>query len=56
MPFFALGEEHENLLSASPKPDEPVKERHPAWVWVTLAVAALLLGALIYRLAKMTAV
>jgi hypothetical protein len=55
MPLFALGEEHENLDRVSAKSQEEVKERHPAWIWVTLGAAALLLGALIYRLAKMTA-
>jgi hypothetical protein len=55
LPLAALGAErgNERFLAESNQPQK--SDRHPAWLWVTMGAAALALGALIYRLARMTA-
>ncbi|MCI0660919.1 MAG: DUF3999 domain-containing protein [Acidobacteria bacterium] len=57
LPVMRLDEEHENRPEAvSQLPDEPDEEGHPGWLWATLTLAALVIGILIYRLARMTVV
>jgi hypothetical protein len=57
LPLMRLDEEHENRSEAvSQLPDEPDEEGHPGWLWATLTLAALVIGILIYRLARMTVV
>ncbi|HZS09765.1 MAG TPA: DUF3999 family protein [Blastocatellia bacterium] len=53
LPLATLGSERANE-SFTAETDASKPDRHPAWLWATLAVAAVVLGALIYRLAKMT--
>jgi hypothetical protein len=50
----ALGLADELSQPPAPKPSEPWLEKQPIWLWATLALAALLLGGLIFRLARMT--
>ena len=54
LPLASLGSERTNESFTTDSADEPKPDRHPAWLWATLGAAAIVLGALIYRLAKMT--
>jgi hypothetical protein len=56
LPVMSLDEEHGRLEAASQIIDQDEEKGHPAWLWVTLAVAALVIAVLIYRLARMTVV
>ena len=56
LPVMKLDEEHDRPEPLSQIADEPDAERHPAWLWVTLTLAALVIGVLIYRLARRTVV
>ena len=56
LPVMRLEEEHDRPEAVSQLPDEPDAEGHPGWLWVTLTLAALVIGILIYRLARMTVV
>lgn len=49
---LGLGEEQSQTPPS--KSSEPWLEKQPMWLWVTLAAAALILGGLIFRLARMT--
>lgn len=49
----SLSEERE-VEAAAEAGGRPWYERQPYWLWLTMGAAGLLLGALIYRLAKMT--
>ncbi|HKX27636.1 MAG TPA: DUF3999 family protein [Blastocatellia bacterium] len=54
LPTFALSGERDYTDSVPHQADETRQERHPVWLWVALATAALVIGALIFRLAKLT--
>ncbi len=55
LPLAMLGSERTNESFTTASDDAGKPDRHPAWLWATLGAAALVLGALIYRLARMTA-
>jgi len=56
LPVMKLDEEHDRPEAMSQLPDEPDQKGQPGWLWATLALAALVIGFLIYRLARMTVV
>jgi Protein of unknown function (DUF3999) len=56
LPVMSLAEEQARPDATPLNSDEPEAEDHPAWLWVTLTLAALVIGVLIYRLARMTVV
>ena len=56
LPVMKLDEEHDRPEVVSQLPDEPDEKGKPGWFWATLALAALVIGFLIYRLARMAVV
>jgi hypothetical protein len=54
LPVASLADERDNQEFAR-RARESWLERQPIWLWATLVVAALVLGTLIYRLAKLSA-
>ena len=52
LPTASLGEAHRNENFSSES--ETTRDGHPAWLWATMGAAAIVLGALIYRLARLT--
>jgi Protein of unknown function (DUF3999) len=56
LPVMNLDEEQDRPEAASQIIDQGEAKGHPAWLWVTLVVAALVIAVLIYRLARMTVV
>jgi hypothetical protein len=55
LPVLALSDERRNTEFSAPRPEPPWIERQSVWLWATLALAAAVLGALIYRLARLSA-
>jgi len=53
--MLKLAEERGNTDAGAQRKAEPWLERQPLWLWITLALATVVLGGLIYRLAKQTA-
>src|SRR5262249_25741800 len=52
---LSLSDERDNADFTASRAAEPWLERQPLWLWATLALAAAVLGTLIYRLAKLSA-
>ncbi|MGE0884995.1 MAG: DUF3999 family protein [Blastocatellales bacterium] len=52
LPVIGLGEEHNQVPEIQTR--QPWLDKQPMWLWATLTTAALLLGWMIFRLAKMT--